>query len=105
VRRLGRRCEPAVARLCEPTRARRDDPSAGRYSAPVADPDDRLRSLLGGPPPAAVLALDPAARTELADLLADARRRQAASLEAAFAATLKHVPFPVRGVVRKVLLG
>ena len=38
-------------------------------------------------------------------LLADSRRRQGKSLEEAFTATLKHVPFPVRGIVKKVLLG
>ena len=71
----------------------------------MADPDDRLRELLRAEPPAAVLALPEASRVELADLLADARRRQAKTLEEAFTATLKHVPFPVRGIVKKVLLG
>lgn len=71
----------------------------------MADPDDRLRALLGDEPPPAVAGLDDAARTALADLVEDSRRRQAASLEQAFSASLKHVPFPVRGIVRKVLLG
>ena len=69
------------------------------------DADDRLRKLLRAEPPAGVLALPVAARTELAELLADARRRQARTLAEAFTATLKHVPFPVRGIVKKVLLG
>jgi len=71
----------------------------------MPDPDDRLRTLLDSEPPASVLALDEAARADLADLLADSRRRQGRSLEEAFTATLKHVPFPVRGIVKKVLLG
>ena len=72
---------------------------------PAADPDVRLRTLLDAEPPATVLGLSVPARTALADLLEDSRRRQSASLEQAFTATLKHVPFPVRGIVRKVLLG
>jgi hypothetical protein len=71
----------------------------------MSDPDVRLRELLGAEPPASVLALPEPARTELADLLADSRRRQSATLEEAFTATLKHVPFPARGIVKKVLLG
>ena len=67
--------------------------------------DDRLAELLGAPPPATVQALPAADRAALADLVAQARRRQAESLQAAFTASLKHVPFPVRGIVRKVLLG
>ena len=69
------------------------------------DVDERLHALLGGAPPASVQALDPAARAALADLLADSRRRQAHSLQQAFTASLKHVPFPVRGLVKRVLLG
>jgi hypothetical protein len=71
----------------------------------MSDAEQRLRGLLGGPLPASVAALDEAALTELADIVADARRRQAASLREAFDATLKHVPFPARGIVKKVLLG
>lgn len=71
----------------------------------MTDPDDDLRALLGADPPASVLALDPAARAELAELVRDARRRQTRSMEEAFTAALRHVPFPVRGIVKKVLLG
>jgi hypothetical protein len=66
-----------------------------------AEPD--LRALLGADPPASVQALDAATRAELASVIAQARRRQAMDLKAAYTATLKHVPFPVRGIVRKVL--
>lgn len=71
----------------------------------MPDPDDDLRALLGADPPASVRDLPPAARAELADILREAKQRQARTLEAAFVATLKHVPFPVRGIVKKVLVG
>jgi hypothetical protein len=71
----------------------------------MPDPDDDLRALLGADPPAAVTALPAQARAELAELLREAQRRQAQTLEQAFVATLKHVPFPVRGIVKKVLIG
>jgi hypothetical protein len=77
----------------------------GRYGADVPESDDELRALLGADPPDSVLALDPATRTALAEILRDARARQTRALEESFTATLKHVPFPVRGVVKKVLLG
>ena len=71
----------------------------------MADPDQALRDLLGADPPGTVLALDAATRADLAEVIADARRQQARSLAEAFEATLKHVPFPVRGIVKKVLGG
>lgn len=71
----------------------------------MSESDERLRELLRADPPPAVLALPEADRAELAELIADARRRQAKTLEEAFTATLKHVPFPVRGIVKKVLVG
>jgi hypothetical protein len=90
---LCRRCQP---HLCEPSERRKWT---------MSDADDRLRELLRGEPPAGVRALDESSRAELADLVDDALRRQAASLAEAFTATLKHVPFPVRGIVKKVLSG
>lgn len=71
----------------------------------MPDPDDDLRTLLGADPPASVRALPPAERAELADILRAAKQAQARTLEQAFVATLKHVPFPVRGIVKKVLIG
>jgi hypothetical protein len=67
--------------------------------------DERLATLLAGEPPASVRALPKRDRAALADLLAESRRRQAEALEESFAASLRHVPFPVRGIVKKVLLG
>lgn len=71
----------------------------------MPDPDDALRALLGADPPASVHDLSPAARAEFADILREAKQRQARTLETAFVATLKHVPRPVRGIVKKVLIG
>ncbi len=65
----------------------------------------QLAELLGATPPDGVTALSAADQARLADLIAAARKKQAADLEAAFAATLKHVPFPVRGLAKKMLLG
>lgn len=64
-----------------------------------------LADLLGAAPPASIAALPASARDDLAGVVADARRSQAAGLQEAFQEALRHVPFPVRGVVRKVLLG
>jgi hypothetical protein len=69
----------------------------------MSDTDQHLRTLLGGDPPASVLALDDAVRADLAAVISDARKRQARDLKTAYEATLAHVPFPVRGIVKKVL--
>lgn len=71
----------------------------------MTDPEDDLRALLGADPPQSVQSLPADDRAELARILQDAKRRQARTLEEAFTATLKHVPFPVRGIVKKVLIG
>ncbi len=71
----------------------------------VQDPAEQLRAALGDEPPPAVRDLDEATLAQLTELVAEARREQARSLEEAFAATVKQVPFPVRGVVRKMLFG
>ena len=68
-------------------------------------PATRLRDLLGTDPPDSVAALDPAVLARLADLVAAAHERQRADLAAAFEATLKHVPLPARGLVKRVLVG
>jgi hypothetical protein len=65
--------------------------------------DQRLRTLLGSDPPLSVLALDDAVRAELAEVIVAARRQQARDLSDAFDATLRHVPFPVRAIIKRVL--
>jgi hypothetical protein len=64
-----------------------------------------LADLLGAPPPASITALPAETRDDLARVVAEARRSQAAGLQQAFEQALRHVPFPLRGVVKKVLLG
>jgi hypothetical protein len=64
-----------------------------------------LADLLGGPVPEGVAALAEDDQARLARLIAAAREKQAADLEDAFAATVRHVPFPVRGLAKKMLLG
>jgi hypothetical protein len=71
----------------------------------MTESDQALRTLLGADPPESVLALDASTRAVLAAAIADARRNQARSLAAAFEATFKQVPFPVRGIVKRVLGG
>jgi hypothetical protein len=66
---------------------------------------DELRQLLGADPPAGVAALPAADRERLAAVISSARRRQGEDLAASFDATLKHVPFPLRAVVKRMLLG
>lgn len=63
----------------------------------------RLRRLLGADPPESVLALDPPALDELAEIITGALRQQAKDMQAAYDASMRHVPFPVRGIVKKVL--
>ena len=69
----------------------------------MSDGRERLRTLLGVEPPAGVLALQDADLDALADVLAESRRAQARSLHQAFDSTLKHVPLPVRAIVKRVL--
>lgn len=65
----------------------------------------QLRDALRSEPPAGIAELPDETLADLAGLVRDARHRQAAALREAFEATLRHVPFPVRGIVRKVLVG
>jgi hypothetical protein len=67
--------------------------------------DPRLVELLGAPPPASVSALSDADQARLVKVIAGARKKQTRDLAESFEAALKHVPFPVRGLVKKTLLG
>jgi hypothetical protein len=64
-----------------------------------------LADVLGEQPPAAVGALPGEVQARLAGQIEDASRRQAAAMEAGVKTALKGVPLPLRGVVRKALLG
>jgi hypothetical protein len=63
-----------------------------------------LSTVLGTEPPPSVAALPAAAQQQLVEAIADARRRQSADLQRSFEATLRHVPFALRGIVKKVVL-
>ena len=65
-----------------------------------------LRDELGSAPPAGVVeALSEAEADDLANALADARRRQAAELRAAVHGAYDHVPRLLRGPIRKIFGG
>lgn len=55
--------------------------------------------------PAAIESLGPEAAERISTLVADAERRQLEEAERALQTALRSVPFPLRGVVRKVLTG
>ena len=65
----------------------------------------RLQELLGAEPPGSIGALDEATVLDLAVLIEQARQRQSRGLVEAFEATFRHVPRPMRALVRKVLVG
>lgn len=74
-----------------------------RVAAPDASPS--LTDLLAEPPPASVLALPAESQQRLAALLVGAREREKQQGDAAVERAIKGVPLPVRGVVRKALVG
>jgi hypothetical protein len=87
-------------------------PPAGAIAIPSGQPGrrvrvstDPLRDLLGEPPPPGVAALPDAARGALAEVIAAARRKQSDDLAASVATTLRHIPLPLRAVVKRVVLG
>ncbi len=65
----------------------------------------RLEEALGGALPGGVAKLPAATLDTLTEAIADARRRQARELEAAFTGAVAQGPWPLRGVVRKVVGG
>ena len=68
-------------------------------------PDPELIRRLGATPPPSVGALTPEEQARLTEIIRGARRKQAQDLAEAFDAALKHIPFPIRGLVKKTLLG
>ncbi|MCW2498099.1 hypothetical protein [Jatrophihabitans sp.] len=71
----------------------------------MADPSSELSALLGCAPPPSVAALPADTLDRLASQLTAARRAQDVALEGSINSALKAVPLPLRGVVKKVLLG
>ena len=70
-----------------------------------ADVVKPLRDEFGEPLPDGLSALSAAECEDLARALAEADRRQALELDRAIDHTLRFLPWPLNGVVRKILLG
>ena len=66
---------------------------------------DDLARALGATPPDTVGALPAATLTRLAEQIDAAKKRQDADLEKSVQVAIDGVPFAVRGIVRKALLG
>jgi hypothetical protein len=69
---------------------------------------DRLRPLrtrLGDPLPDALQGLSDEELADLAAAVADAQRSQARALDKAIDHTLRYLPWPLSGIVKKVLIG
>ena len=81
-----------------------DDVRLVGHAAPVTANDD-LAKALGAPPPASVAALPAETLARLADQVVAAKKRQDADLEKSVKVAIDGVPFAVRGIVRKALLG
>lgn len=64
-----------------------------------------LGKVLGATPPESVAALDEQTLTRLAEQIAAAKERQHAEMEASVRTAIAGVPFAVRGIVKKALLG
>lgn len=93
----------SCSREC-PETPRRHRLGRGVYRRSVI-PSSELVGALGEEPPAAIAALPAEVVTRLAGQIEGARRRQAAAMESGVKTALKGVPLPLRGVVRKALLG
>jgi hypothetical protein len=68
-------------------------------------PDAELTAVLGAAPPAAISALPAETLARLAEQIAHATKRQHAEMEASVRTAIAGVPFAVRGLVKKALMG
>jgi hypothetical protein len=71
-------------------------------------PADKLKPLkdqFGGPLPAGLSVLSAADAKDLAAALVEAERVQTAELDRAIDHTLRFLPWPLNGIVRKILIG
>ncbi|MFL6159400.1 MAG: hypothetical protein ACJ72D_25225 [Marmoricola sp.] len=67
--------------------------------------DVELAQVLGATPPDSVRALPAETLARLADQIAAAKRQQALDMDASVKVAIAGVPFAVRGIVKKALLG
>jgi hypothetical protein len=71
-------------------------------------PADKLKPLMqqfGTPLPEGLSALSAAEAKDLASALVDAERVQTAELDRAIDHTLRFLPWPLNGIVRRILIG
>lgn len=71
------------------------------WVAAVSAPN--LQAVLGSPPAPRIADLDAEDQQRLASLVGRARDEQSRALDAAIEGGLKHIPRPLRGVVRRAL--
>ncbi len=71
----------------------------------MSDGVTTLSEVLGGQPPDSVAALSAEVLERLANQIHVARRHQAEVMNESVRVAVKGVPLPVRGIVRKALLG
>lgn len=64
-----------------------------------------MRAQIGGPLPEGLQALTDDELADLAVALKDAHREQARALDAAIDHTLRYLPWPLSGIVKRVLVG
>jgi len=64
-----------------------------------------VRRQIGGPLPDGLHELTDDELADLATALADGHRKQSAALDDAIDHTLRYLPWPISGLVKKVLLG
>jgi len=67
--------------------------------------DDDLTAVLGSQLPAGIAALAPATLARLAEQISAAKTRQQSEMEASVKTAIAGVPFAVRGIVKKALMG
>ena len=67
--------------------------------------DAELVNVLGAQPPASISALAPETLARLAEQIGTAKQQQHEAMEKAVQKAIAGVPFAVRGIVRKALLG
>jgi hypothetical protein len=68
-------------------------------------PVDELAAILGSAPPASVAALPEETLTRLTTQVATAKKQQQAAMAESIEVAIAGVPFAVRGIVKKALLG
>lgn len=71
----------------------------------MADRLQAVRDEYGEPLPAGLQELSDAALADLAEALTDARGAQERTLDGAIDHTLRFLPWPLAGIVRRVLIG